>query len=309
MARDRSQRDDYTGPLRRLVLGIIVLCLLGIFLVWRIDSPRVERFRAQVVDRVVPSMDWAMAPVTGTINLIRDFQSYQRLAEQNQELRRELRQMKAWKEAALQLEQENARLLDLNNVRLDPRLTFITGVVLADSGSPFRQSVLLNVGARDGIRDGWAAMDGIGLVGRISGTGRNTARVILLTDASSSIPATIQPSGQSALVTGNNTAAPLIDFLENPDLVRPGDRVITSGDGGVFPAGLLIGQVAADPTGRLRVRLAADYERLEFLRVLRHHGAETVSDPGGLVLPATGAAAEAATPGTPEGTGGRGSDG
>lgn len=286
LAKDRSQRDDYTTPLRRLVLGIIVLCLLGIFLVWRIDSPRVERFRAQVVDRVVPSMDWAMAPVTGTINLFRDFQSYRRLADQNRELRRELRQMKAWKEAALQLEQENARLLDLNNVRLDPRLTYITGVVLADSGSPFRQSVLLNVGARDGIRDGWAAMDGIGLVGRISGTGENTARVILLTDASSSVPAIIQPSGQSALVTGNNTAAPLIDFLENPDLVRPGDRVTTTGDGGVFPAGLLIGQVAADPSGRLRVRLAADYERLEFLRVLRHHGAETVTDPGNLVRPA-----------------------
>jgi len=285
LAKDRSQRDDYTTPLRRLVLGIIALCLLGIFLVWRIDSPRVERFRAQVVDSVVPSMDWAMAPVTGTINLFRDFQSYRRLADQNRELRRELRQMKAWKEAALQLEQENARLLDLNNVRLDPRLTYITGVVLADSGSPFRQSVLLNVGARDGIRDGWAAMDGIGLVGRISGTGENTARVILLTDASSSVPAIIQPSGQSALVTGNNTAAPLIDFLENPDLVRPGDRVTTTGDGGVFPAGLLIGQVAADPSGRLRVRLAADYERLEFLRVLRHHGAETVTDPGNLVRP------------------------
>jgi rod shape-determining protein MreC len=262
-----------------------VLCLLlaAIFVVWRIDSPRVERFRAQVIDKVVPSMDWAMAPVTGTINLIRDFQSYRRLAEQNRELRSELRQMQAWKEAALQLEQENARLLDLNKVRLDPRLTYITGVVMADSGSPFRQSVLLNVGARDGVRDGWAAMDGIGLVGRISGTGDNTARVILLTDAASSVPALIQPSGQTALIAGDNTSAPVIDFLENADLVRPGDRVISSGDGDVFPAGLLIGQVAADPSGRLRVRLAADFERLEFLRVLRHHGIEKIEDPGGIV--------------------------
>ena len=62
---------------------------------------------------------------------------------------------RAWKEAALQREQENARLLDLNNVRLDPNFTKITGVVLADSGSPFRQTVLLNVGRRDGIVDGW----------------------------------------------------------------------------------------------------------------------------------------------------------
>jgi len=285
VAKDRAQRDDYTTPLRRLFTGIVVLCLLGIFLVWRIDSPRVERFRAQVVDAVVPSMEWAMVPVTAAVNLIRDFQSYQRLSEQNRELRSELRRMRAWKEAALQLEQENARLLDLNNVRLDPRLTYVTGVVMADSGSPFRQSVLLNVGERDGIVDGWAAMDGIGLVGRISGVGPDTARVILLTDASSAIPATIQPSGQTALIQGDNTPAPVVEFLENRELVRPGDRVVTSGDGGVFPAGLLIGQIAADPNGRLRVRLSADFERLEFLRVLRYHAADPIRDPGGLVGP------------------------
>ncbi len=285
MAKDRSQRDEYTTPLRRLLLGIVVLCLLGIFLVWRIDSPRVERFRAQVLDTVVPSMEWAMVPVTALVNLSRDFQSYQRLSEQNQELRSELRLMRAWKEAALQLEQENARLLDLNNVRLDPRLTYVTGVVMADSGSPFRQSVLLNVGERDGIKDGWATMDGIGVVGRISGVGADTARVILMTDASSAIPATIQPSGQTALITGDNSAAPTVEFLENRELVRPGDRVVTSGDGGVFPGGLLIGQIAVDPGGRLRVRLSADFERLEFLRVLRFQSAPPITDSGDIVGP------------------------
>ncbi|WP_420585112.1 rod shape-determining protein MreC [Ruegeria sp.] len=291
MAKDRSQRDEYTTPLRRLLLGIVVLCLIGIFLVWRIDSPRVERFRAQVVDSVVPSMEWAMVPVTAVVNLARDFQSYQRLSEQNRELRSELRLMRAWKEAALQLEQENARLLDLNNVRLDPRLTYVTGVVMADSGSPFRQSVLLNVGERDGITDGWATMDGIGVVGRISGVGPDTARVILLTDASSAIPATIQPSGQTALITGDNTSAPVVEFLENRELVRPGDRVVTSGDGGVFPGGLLIGQITADPGGRLRVRLSADFERLEFLRVLRYQSAPRIEDPGDIVGPRQPAAA------------------
>jgi rod shape-determining protein MreC len=238
LAKDRSTSEDFTTPLKRLVTGIVVLCLLAIFLVWRIDSPRVER------DRFVPSFDWAMVPVTASVNLVRDFQSYQRIYEQNQELRRELQQMKSWKEAALQLEQENARLLDLNSVRLDPRLTHVTGVVMADSGSPFRQSLLLNVGRRDGVLDGWATMDGLGLVGRISGVGENASRVILLTDTSSRIPAIIQPSGQNAIIAGDNTRSPPIDFLENPDLIRPGDRVVSSGDGGVFPAGLLIGQVA-----------------------------------------------------------------
>ncbi len=285
MAKDRGQTGEFTGPLKRLLFGVLLLCLLGTFLLWRIDSPRVERFRAQVTDTLVPNFDWAMAPITGTVNILRDFQSYTRIYQQNQELRRELQQMKAWKEAALQLEQENARLLDLNNVQLDPRLTFVTGVVLADSGSPFRQSVLLNVGGRDGIVDGWAAMDGLGLVGRISGVGNKTARVILLTDTSSRVPVTIQPSGQQALLIGDNTAAPVIDFIEDADQVRPGDRIMSSGDGGVFPAGLLVGQVAEDPGGRMRARLAADYERLKFLRVLRDYGNEGISDPGRLIAP------------------------
>ena len=264
---------------------MIILCLLGVFLVWRIDSPRVERFRSHVIDQVMPSFTWAMTPVMAITELALNFQSYQSLYEQNQELRRELQQMKSWKEAALQLEQENARLLDLNKVRLDPDLTRVTGVVLADSGSPFRQSVLLNVGARDGILDGWATMDGLGLVGRISGVGAKSSRVILLTDASSRIPATIEPSGQSVLIVGDNTLAPPIDFIENPELVRPGDRIVSSGDGKVFPPGLLIGQVAKDPGGRLRVRLAADYERLKFLRVLRSTSRRDVDGPGTLIAP------------------------
>ena len=286
VARDRQNGEDYVGPIRRLLIGLMILCLFGIFLIWRIDSPRVERFRAAVVDSIVPNLDWAMAPVTGLANLVTDFQSYQRIYEQNQDLRRELQQMRAWREAALQLEQENAKLLDLNNVRLDPNLTYITGVVMADSGSPFRQSVLLNVGARDGILDGWPAMDGIGLVGRISGVGENTSRTILLTDTSSRIPVIIQPSGQRAILVGDNTIYPPIEFLENPDVVRPGDRVVSSGDGGLFPADLLVGQVALGNDRRLRVRLAADYERLEFLRVLRSRQSEQLNDPGSLIAPA-----------------------
>ena len=232
-------------------MAVLILILAGVFIVWRIDSPRMERFRAQVTDSIVPNLDWAMAPVTGTVNLLRNFQSYQRLAEQNQELRRELRQMQAWKEAALQLEQENAKLLDLNKVRLDPALTVVTGQVVADSGSPFRQSVLLNVGAaRDGIKDGWAVTDGLGLVGRISGVGQKSSRVLLLTDAASRVPVSIQPSGQRAMLAGDNSALPVLDFIEEPEEVRPGDRVVSSGDGGVFPAGLLVGSVVQARDGR-----------------------------------------------------------
>lgn len=284
MAQNRPQGEDYLAPLRQLLAGLIVLFLIVIFIIWRVDSPRVERFRVMLIDRFLPSSEWIMAPLTRTVNVIQDFQSYQSLYDQNQQLRRELQQMKSWKEAALQLEQENARLLDLNKLQLDAQLTWISGIVRADSGSPFRQSVLLNVGGQDGIQNGWAAMDGLGLVGRISGVGEKTSRVILLTDPYSQIPAVIQPSRENALVVGDNTSDPLVDFIDNADLVRAGDRIVTSGNGGVLPPGLLIGQLVVDPNGRLRARLSADYERLEYLRVLRDYSVIEITDPQNVLV-------------------------
>jgi rod shape-determining protein MreC len=284
MARDPYDAT-HTRPVQRLLVTVLVLLLVALVLVWRIDNPRMERLRAAVVDRVVPNMEWAMAPVTGLARMVDDFQSYARLYEQNQELRRELQQMRAWREAALQLEQENARLLDLNRVRLDPELTFVTGIVTADSGSPFRRSVLLNVGARDGILDGWATMDGLGVVGRISGVGDRTSRVLLLTDSNSRVPVTIQPSGQQALVMGDNTQTPILEFLETPEDISAGDLIVTSGDGGLFPPGLLVGQVIETTDRRLRARLAADMARLRFLRVMRSHPGTALDDPGDLIGP------------------------
>ena len=283
MERDRNNPDRYSTALARLIFGGLVILLVGLFLLWRIDSPRVERVRMEIIDRVIPNFAWTTYPLTEAINLIRSVKSYARIYQQNQELRRELQQMKAWKEAALQQEQENARLQDLNNVRLDPKFVKITGVVLADSGSPFRQTVLLNIGKRDGIVDGWATMDGVGLVGRIAGVGERTSRVILLSDTASRVAVTIESNGQTALLVGDNTSNPLIDFLEDPETVRPGDRVMTSGDGGVFPPGILVGQVTQTQSGRLRVRLAADMRRLEFLLVIRHKPLDTISTPASLV--------------------------
>jgi len=285
MARNTTDPEEFHRPLRRVLIALLTLVLLGLFALWRIDSPRVERFRAALIDRFVPSLQWAMAPVGWAADVMDNFQSYQRLLAQNQQLREELKQMRQWKEAALQLQQTNARLHDLNQVRLDPRLTHVTGVVLADSGSPFRQSVLINVGARDGIVDGWATMDGLGLVGRISGVGAKTSRVILLTDSNSRVPVVVQPSGQKAILSGDNGDLPPLDFLEDTTEARPGDQVFSSGDGGVFPAGLLVGSVVLGTDKRLRVALAADYQRLEFLRVLRSHALETITDQGALLAP------------------------
>jgi len=269
VARDEYTDQKYGQTIRRILIGVLLVVLGGLFAIWRIDSPRVEQFRNALVDRVVPSFDWALIPASHLARIVGNFQSYSNIYQQNQELRRELQKNRGWREAAYQLEQQNAKLMDLNKVRIPPGLSFITGIVLADSGSPFRHSALINVGRRDGVVDGWATMDGLGLVGRISGVGESTSRVILLTDASSRIPVVVRPSGRKAIMSGANGSFPTLAFLDAPDLVHAGDRVVTSGDGRVFPEGLLAGHVVFAKDGRFLVRIAADYGRLEFMRVLR----------------------------------------
>jgi len=265
----RDSSPNYLRGVRRVLLLVVSGALVALFLIWRIDNARVEQLRVSLVDRFVPSFSWTLKPVAETARMLADLRAYSRVYEQNAELRRELQRMQSWREAALQLEQKNARLLALNKVRLNPRLTFVTGEVIADAGSPFRRSATVNVGRIDGVTDGAAALDGSGLVGRIAGVGERSSRIILLTDASSRVPAVVRPSGQRAIVTGDNGRAPTLEFVEQPDEINPGDRVVSSGDGGLYPPDILVGRVAVGPDGRLRVQLAADYRRLDFVRVVR----------------------------------------
>jgi rod shape-determining protein MreC len=282
--RDGSH-PDYLGGLRRIAIGGATIVLIGLFLIWRVDNARVERLRILLIDQFVPSFDWTIRPIAATGRMIADLGAYQRVYEQNAELRRELQRMQGWREAALQLEQRNARLLALNNVRLSPRLTFVTGEIMADAGSPFRRSAMVNVGAEDGVVDGSAVMDGLGLVGRIAGVGQRSARVILLGDGSMRVPATLRPSEQRAMVSGENGPAPVLDFVDSPDEVRPGDQVVSSGEGGLYPPDIVIGRVVVGADGRKRVRLAADARRLDFVRVVRALPPEMVEGPGGLIGP------------------------
>jgi rod shape-determining protein MreC len=87
------------------------------------------------------------------------------------------------------------------------------------------------------------------------------------------------------MLMGDNSALPVLEFIEYPEQVRPGDRIVSSADGSVFPAGLLVGQVVLGTDRRLRAGLAADYARLEFLRVLRSHGPAEIGAPGALIAP------------------------
>ena len=67
---------------------------------------------------------------------------------------------------------------------------------------------------------------------------------------------------------GDNSPFPLLEFIEEKDLISIGDRVFTSGDGNVFPSDILIGNILIDNKKKLRVKPVANFETLEFLRIL-----------------------------------------
>lgn len=278
------QETALTRSVHRILLGLVVLVSVFLLILWRSDNPRLERLRLSLADRLVPAMSLVNQPLVFASEISRDYRNFFDLYSQNRELRREIQRLRAWRGTARQLEEENAQLRALNNVRLAPHATFVTGDVIADSGGPFLQSALVNVGARDGVVDGSAAVDGNGLVGRVVGVGQHATRLLLLTDFSSRVPVLVQPSGRRAILAGDATSAPVLEFLENPDQVNPGDPVRTSGDGGVFPPDLPVGRLIALPGGTWRVALSADYARLEFVRLLRYAPDTRIERPGGLIL-------------------------
>ncbi|MDA9374564.1 rod shape-determining protein MreC [bacterium] len=283
-----KKHDDgkFIRPLAFIGIAAIIIISFSFFILWRIDNPRAELIRIAVIDKIVPNLDWAITPATKVSQMAQNFQNYKRLYDQNQELRNELQKMRSWREAALQLEQENARLLDLNKVKLNPKLNYVSGKILVDSGNIFRQSAIINLGSLDGIVEGWAAMDGLGLVGRISGVGKKTSRVLFLTDTSSNVPVLIKPSNQRAILSGDNSIQPNLLFIENNKQIQPGDRILTSGDGGVFPANLLIGQVSLNNINQFEAQLSANFSGLEYLRIIRHSPNAPINQPSRLIGPA-----------------------
>lgn len=267
MAR-KSQNSSWKS-LKVLSFTFVIFILLSAFIFWRIDNPRTEIVRSNIIDFILPAFWPITYPIKISSDLIRNFERYTTLIEKNKELRRDIQNLLGWKEKAIQLEQKNAQLRALNNVKLRSRLTWVTGEIVADSGNPFYQSGVINIGLVDGLKDGSAAVDGFGLVGRVSGLGENSARVLFLTDITSAIPVIIKPANQKGLLRGNNSPWPMLEFIEKSNLLRPGDRVYTSGDGNVFPSDILIGNIFLDQKSKLRVKPVAKFEDLEFLRILR----------------------------------------
>ena len=112
--------------------------------------------------------------------------------------------------------------------------------------------------------------------------------MLLLTDLNSRVPVVVEKSRVRAILAGNNTDRPELQFLADSMPLQLGERIVTSGHGGVFPSGIPIGVVTQISHRGAEIELFADFDRLEYVRVLRYHPPRLYEDDGiGLVGLAT----------------------
>jgi rod shape-determining protein MreC len=253
---------------QRFALPMFVVALALLIMLGKADTSLFERFRTGFADAAVPLLDLAARPAEAVDVVIDRFHDVLALYQENARLREENARLLQWQQAALNLRSENNRLKSLLNLAPESGASFVTAKVIANSGGTFVRSTLVNAGRIDGIVRGQAAITGEGLAGRVTEVGERASRVLLLTDLNSRVPVVIDGSRERAVLAGDNSDQPRLLYLGQKPSVRVGDRIVTSGHGGIFPPGLPVGVVASLENGIVRVEPFVELSRLDYLRIV-----------------------------------------
>ena len=251
---------------------LLLLLAVSLLVIGRADPVLTERVRTALGDVAAPVLDFLTQPVVVARRVGEGVQNWLFLHEENARLREENERLLHWQEIARRFEQDNNNLRRLLKTGFDPPFVFITARVVADSGGPFVRTVLMYAGERDGVAKGQAVVADVGLIGRVAEVGQRASRILLFTDLNSRIPVVAGRFDFRAVLAGDNSDRPRLDYLPIGAELEVGDRVVTSGDGGVFPPGLPVGTVASIKDGMVRVQPFVDLGRVEFVRVLRYEG-------------------------------------
>jgi len=217
-----------------------------------------------------------------------------------QRLEQENRDLRTWRDLAQRLAERNARYEALLRM---PRDAFgegadvehsIAAQLVLDSGGPFMRTLVANAGAAHGVKVGYIAINENGLIGRVVSVGQQTSRVLMLDDYNSRIPVLGEGSRVRAVLAGQAShppelytapfqpQSPRLDFIVGAQSLREGERMITSGDGGLYPRGIPVGQAHRDSDGSWHVALAAAQRPIDFVRILPYAG---VSQPESTATP------------------------
>lgn len=239
------------------------------------------------------AFDSVAAPVNGVLAApvrwvggASDFMSdYWDAVGENRRLKRRIAELEAVRDNAIALKNINARYEALLNIRVQPPVEMATARSVSESRGPFADARLIDAGTDKGIKIGNPVINEHGLIGRVVGVTGSVSRVLLLTDVSSRTPVLIDRTDARAILTGDGGSNPRLDFLRGTEAVKEGDRVLTSGDGGMLPRGLPVGVAARALDGTWRVKLFSDQGDLDYVRVLLFQDFSQLLKPDSLSAP------------------------
>ncbi len=174
-----------------------------------------------------------------------------------------------------EVEEENRQLRALLNLPDRPRYRGVVAKVIGRDIRHWNQSIVIDRGGADGVEREAAVVSARGLVGKVIEVAPRLSRVLLIIDSASGVGGVIQSSRQTGIVEGTAGGGCLMKYLPRRIEISPGETVITSGLGGVYPPGLLIGTITAVRPEKDGIYQNADlepavrFDRLEWVMVLR----------------------------------------
>ena len=213
------------------------------------------------------------------------YRDYTDLEEENRELKRQIAQMEADVRQGQLDSAENQRLKELLGLQEErPDLTedIVLATITEHAATNWTDSLTVSRGTNDGLEVGDCVMDENGnLVGTVSAVGVNWATILTLVDTDTSIGAQVFRTGELGVAQGNFALMGQdrlrLDYLPAECELLGGDLVVTSGLGGFYPAGLVIGsveEVQLDDSGAASYAVlipAVDFDALQQVVVLRSY--------------------------------------
>ncbi|MBE7035863.1 MAG: rod shape-determining protein MreC [Ruminococcaceae bacterium] len=264
-------------PIVMLIITIVIFVLMGISFALPANSSS-GNILGTVLSPVQKFFYGIGNGIGGFFDFIGDMNNFQHenleLKDQVNELSKQVRELESYKD-------ENERLRSLLELKSNSQEQDMVGceVIAKDPGNWF-YTFTVDKGSNDGIKVDDAVVSGEGLVGHVKEVGHNWAKVLTIIDADSSVGAAINRSQNLAIVDGDLSLADsdrcIMSFITNDSSsVVVGDKVVTSGLGGVYPEGILIGTVSeikSDSMGYSQyaiIETAVDFERIREVMIIR----------------------------------------
>ena len=270
-------------------LGVVIALLvvsLVITTVWyrEGESGPVHRMRSGVQAVAAPLQsagEFVTRPVRSAFGWASDLgvsrSQLAALKQQNTELRNRVASLE-------EARQENERLRALFGFVQTAQLEAVGARVIGRPTNSWEQVITIDRGSADGVKISMPVLAAKGLLGQTISVTQHSARVRLITDARSGVAGMVQANRAEGIVKGSIEGNVTFDFISKETTIKAGDIIITSGMGGVYPKGLLVGEITAasqTPSSlfqNIRVAPSADLTGLEEVVVLT---GSTPADPLG----------------------------